>query len=145
MNLKNFINQFYFDMTIHELQRMNESTNLPNITYNSILYLDMIAYVENCTVSFIANAMNVAKSAVTIKVNELMNLGLVDKVQSEEDKRINYLKVRPSVVEEYKAYDQTLYDALQKIEEQYSEKEIVTFCEMLKTISDSYGKGVQNE
>lgn len=138
MELKSVIDQFYYDMTLHELFMMNASKNFPNITYNSLLYLDIIAYTKDCTVTYIAEAMNVAKSAVTIKVNELIKLGLVEKKQSEQDKRINYLTVLPNVISEYKIYDDDVFEAIQKIESAYSEKEIATFCEIVQEYARCY-------
>lgn len=140
MSLKAVIDQFYYDMTLHELFMMNASKNFPNITYNSLLYLDIIAYTKNCTVTYIAEAMNVAKSAVTIKINELIKLGLVEKKQSDEDKRINYLTVKPAVIAEYKLYDDDVLDAIKKIESTYSQKEIDTFCQILQEYSRCYTK-----
>ncbi len=138
MKLKNSINQFYFDMIINELRLMNNKNLYPNVTYNTLLYLDIIAYKENCTISFIAEAMNVAKSAVTLKINELTNQGLVIKKQSTEDKRINYLSVNQEVIDEYKIYDNALHGAIQAIKNKYSEEEINIFCNMLQVISSYY-------
>lgn len=142
MSLKDTINRFYFDMTINELRLMNQSEVFPNITYNSLLYLDIIAYTKNCTVSFIASAMNVAKSAVTLKVKELITMGLVEKNQSKEDKRVFYLTVKPEVIEEYKVYDKVIHDSLKAIEQKYSKEQIDNFCEMLNTLCESFSKGV---
>lgn len=140
MNIKNAINQFYFDMTIHELRLMNEENHFGNITYNSLLYLDIIAYKEKCTVSFLADAMNVAKSAVTLKIKELIALGLLTKTQSEEDKRVFYLAVKQEVIDEYKIYDQRLHNAVLEIEGKYSDEQIQTLCQMLEIFSKSFGK-----
>lgn len=141
MKLKDSINQFYFDMSINELRLRNNNPFYPDITYNSLLYLDIIAYKENCTVSFIAGAMNVSKSAVTIKVNELIRHDLVIKTQSTEDKRINYLTIKQEVIDEYKIYDSILYKAIKMVESKYSDREINTFCEILQFISKCYPEG----
>lgn len=140
MEIKNAINQFYFDMTIHELRLMNEGNQFGNITYNSLLYLDIIAYKEKCTVSFIAEAMNVAKSAVTVKIKELITLGLVNKTQSETDKRVFYLSVKQEVIDEYKLYDKHLFRAIHEIEEKYSNEQIEVLCDMLTIFSKSFGE-----
>ena len=135
MEIADAVNQFHFDMTINELRLMTQSEVLPGITYNSLLYLDIIAYQKNCTVSFLAQAMHVAKSAVTFKVNELLRLGLVEKTQSAEDKRVHYLTVKPKVLAEYKIYDRALFRAEKEIKEKYTAHECAMFCEMLRLIS----------
>ena len=60
--------------------------------------------------------LHIATSAATLKVKELEKLGLVSKTQSEEDKRVYYLTVNEAVRAEYKAYDQSLYAALDQVE-----------------------------
>ncbi|MEG1477449.1 MAG: MarR family transcriptional regulator [Oscillospiraceae bacterium] len=145
MTIANAVNQFYFDMNLNELQLMAKSKVFPAITYNSLMYLDIIAYKENCTVSFLADAFNVAKSAVTLKINELIRQGLVDKTQSETDKRVHYLTVKPEVLSEYKIYDRALYKAEKIIGTKYSGKEMETFCDMLGLISKCYVEESENE
>ena len=134
MEIADAVNQFHFDMTINELRLMTQSEVLPGITYNSLLYLDIIAYQKNCTVSFLAQAMHVAKSAVTFKVNELLRLGLVEKTQSAEDKRVHYLTVKPKVLAEYKIYDRALFRAEKEIKEKSLERSNVSYSSTLTSL-----------
>lgn len=138
IHLKNTINEFYFNMTINELRLMNSKPIYPDITYNSLLYVDIISYKKNCTVSFLADALHISKSAVTIKVNELMKQGFVTKTQSKDDKRMNYLAINESIAQEHQNYNRGLNQSIQIIQQNYSQKEIDTFCEILKKISDGY-------
>lgn len=125
-------------MAINTLRLMNSKSIYPDITYNSLLYLDIISYKENCTVSFLADALHISKSAVTIKVNELMKQGFITKTQSQHDKRINYLTLNEAITKEYQGQDCEVMQSIQNIEQNYSQKEINTFREILKIISDSY-------
>lgn len=134
MSLRAKMDRYYLDMVIHEL-RLANNHSYQSITHNSLLYLDIIAYKENCTVSYIASVLHVAKSAVTLKVKELERLGFVYKTQSEKDKRVFYLHVNQTLVDEYKAYNQVLYAALDEIERSYSKQDIENFCSMLDTIN----------
>lgn len=145
MKLKNAISKFYFDMTINELRLMNSNISYPNITYNSLLYLDIITYKEKCTVSFLADALNVSKSAVTLKINELIKQGFVIKTKSTDDKRINYLTVKQEVIDETKIYDTMLYKAINSIEKDYSSQEVELFCDMLQLISKCFSEEYRNE
>lgn len=148
MNLRGTVDRFYLDMVINQLRLANFNC-YQHVTYNSLLYLDIIAYTENCTVSYLSSILHVAKSAVTLKVKELEKLGLVEKIQSSEDKRVFYLHVNEMLLKEYEAYDQVLYGALDEIEKKYSVSEINVFCNMLDTINKyfkeekSLGKGSQ--
>ena len=122
MDLRQKMDRFYLDLVLNEL-RLANSSQLGHLTYNSILYLDIIAYQENCTVTYIADTLHVAKSAVTLKVKELEKLGLVEKVQSPTDKRVFYLSVNQQLLEQYKAYDQVFYRALGEVEESYTDEQ----------------------
>lgn len=134
MDLKKMVDRFYLDMVINELQLANYN-HYQHVTYNSLLYLDIIAYKEKCTVSYIAEVLHVAKSAVTLKIKELEKLGLVVKKQSQQDKRVYYLYVNEKLLEEYKAYDRVLYAALDEIKVKYSKEDIENLCDMLGTIN----------
>ena len=90
MSLQKTLNQFYYGMTINELQLMNEKFQSLNITYNSLLYLDIISFTEKCTITLLAQTLHISKSAVTLKVNELVKLGLINKQQSTQDGFIIY-------------------------------------------------------
>lgn len=137
MDLKKMVDRFYLDMVINELQLANYN-HYQQVTYNSLLYLDIIAYKEHCTVSYIADVLHVAKSAVTLKIKELEKLGLVVKKQSEEDKRVYYLYVNEKLLEEYKSYDRVLYAALEEIQDTYPKKDIENLCNMLGTINKHF-------
>ena len=64
MELREKMDRFYLDLVLNEL-RLANSCQLGHLTYNSILYLDIIAYEEKCTVSSIAEALHVAKAPPT--------------------------------------------------------------------------------
>ena len=134
MDLRRKMDRFYLDMVINELRLANHDS-YQRVTHNSLLYLDIIAYKENCTVSYIAEALHVAKSAVTLKVKELERQGLVVKTQSAEDKRVFYLTINETLREEYKAYDRVLYAALDEVEATYGPQQVRLLWDMLDTIS----------
>ena len=140
MKMKAAVTRFYYDMTLAELQRMNGSTVLPKLSYNSLLYLDMIDMTPDCTVSKLAGILNVSKPAVTIKVRELMALGMIEKTQSEKDRRVFHLTVRPEVVKEYRDHDIHLRRAASAVEEKFTARDIDTFCRVLAAFSTAYNR-----
>jgi Transcriptional regulators len=140
MRLHDALNRFYYDQTLNELRLMNENTLYPNITYNSLLYLDLIAYREDCTASYLAKALNISKSAVTIKVNELIRQGLVVKTRSEADRRVYYLHVSPEVEEDYRRYDRRLDNAVRAVTQRYGDDEVEQLCDMLDLIRKRYAE-----
>lgn len=135
----------YYDFTLNELRMMHENTLYPNIRYNGLLYLDLIAYKENCTVSFLAQALHISKSAVTIKVNELIKQGLVQKNQSEQDRRVFYLSPAKALDQEYKFYDERFRRMAEKIKQNFTEEETEKFGEMIALIRESYKQDLPGE
>lgn len=143
--LKDTIDRYFYNMTTYELRLMNQKVISSDITYNSLLYLDMIAYQKHCTASWIAQTLQVSKSAVTVKINELIHQGLVCKTQSETDKRIFYLEVTEAAARLYQLYDKGLYAAISTVQKQYKPDEIAVFCRILNSLNDSYCKELQHE
>ena len=134
MPLREAIQRFYSDIILDELQLMSRNPSYPNLTYNTFLYLSMIAYKKNCTASYIAETLHVSKSAVTIKVNELIRQGLVQKTQSSNDKRVYYLYLAPKDYwPEYR-----LDKAVCKFESNYTDEQVNMFCDMLNFITKVY-------
>lgn len=145
MRLLEAINRFYYNTTLGELRRMNDDAPHLDITYNSVLYLNVIAYRENCTASFIAEALHISKPAVTAKVNELIRLGLVEKTQSETDKRVNHLSLTPKAAEIFRSYDDDFNTAAREIEATYTPEEIDLFCRILCRLSRNYREVTEHE
>ena len=84
MNLRDSLNQYYYDEIVCDLRRLAQ--NGGELSYNSIMYLDVISYQEHsggCTVSRLAKTLHISNSAATMKVSELVRLGLVEKARSE--------------------------------------------------------------
>ena len=145
MNLKNAIKKFEVQYTINELRLMNSLISNNKITYNSLLYLDLIKNTENCTVSYLSELLIVAKSSVTLKVKELEKLGLITKKQSEKDKRILYLSVTDSTLEIYDSYYGAVYKFIDEIETTYSETDIQNFCKILGLFTHHYSKEIDKK
>lgn len=84
MDLRQRMERLFVDRTVSELQLANSDT-YQSVTYNSLLYLDLIAYTPDCTAGYLAETLHVAPSAITSKVRELERLGLVTRTRSERE------------------------------------------------------------
>lgn len=140
MKLEQHLTNFYLQSIIGELSLANRCKGGSSISYTTLLYLDIIALTPNCTVSYIANAINVAKPAVTIKIKELVENGLVYKEQSSEDRRIHYLHVNEEFLTDYRRNDYPTDYAVKEIEKRFTEAEISSFCEMLDICSRHFSQ-----
>ena len=137
MNLKKALDSFYYSTALCNLRLMNEKFVDENITYNSLLYLELIFTMNGeCTVSRIADLLNISRPGVTLKVNELIKQGLVTKTPDPNDRRKNYLTVNEDAMQQYKIYRQQYNEVVRRITDKYSIEEIRMFCDMLDMISE---------
>lgn len=139
MNFKDAINQIYFDITASTLRQYHTKGSL-DISYNSVMYLELISCYTNCTVSSLAEKLQVSKSAITLKINELERLGLVSKTQSEKDKRVFYLSTTDIVEETTQEYDRHFDKAAHHIEKSYTKEQLLMFTEILEVFSKEYNE-----
>ncbi len=142
MDLRDSLNRYYYDTTVSDLRQLKR-TGGGNLSYNSIMYLDVISYQHAqglCTVSTLADTLHITKSAATIKINELERLGLVSKTRSERDRRVVHLDVTPVVSQSLRAYDRPFERAAQVVEASFSQEQIETFCTILDRFSKEYNK-----
>ena len=137
MDLRQRMERLFVDRTVSELQLANSDT-YQSVTYNSLLYLDLIAYTPDCTAGYLAETRHVAPSAITSKVRELERLGLVTRTRSERDKWVYYLHINEQLRAEYRAYDQILYGALDELEARYTPQQVDLLCEMLDAINRGF-------
>ncbi len=137
MDLRKALDTFYYSSALCDLKLMNKKFVDENITYNSLLYLELI-YTMNgkCTASKIAEMLNVSKPAVTLKINELIKQGLVTKTNDPDDKRKNYLFVNEEAAKQYKIFRRQDNEVIKRITDKYSDKDVQNFCEMLNIMSE---------
>lgn len=145
MDIEKVIKDYYYKLTMNELKLMNHDEDDWSISYNSLLYLELINMIPECTGSMLAELLGISKSAVTLKINELIKLGHVIKEQSNQDKRVYYLRVSKENEEVYAQYDKSLNTAVKRIKKKYGEKELNIFCDVLSNISAEYFKDLDDE
>ena len=117
------MDRFWYEITVNQL-RNQQGKCMKDISFNTSMYLDLVKFRGTATVSSIAEDLDISKAAVTMKVNELVKQGLVKKIQSEEDKRINYLEVTGIASEDYEIYYRPLRYAIETIEKKYTQEKI---------------------
>ncbi len=137
MNLRKALDTFYYSTALCDLRLMSKQFVDENITYNSLLYIELI-YTMNgtCTASKLAELLNVSKPGVTLKLNELLRQGLITKTPDPNDKRKNYLTVNEEAIPQYKVFRRQDSEAIKRITDRYTMEEIGKFCEMLDIISE---------
>lgn len=144
-SLTDEMNEYYYKMSMYELQIMNEQDYYHGLSYNTILYINVISQVKDCTVSKIADMLHVTKSAVTLRINELVKQGVVEKMQSETDRRVYYLRLSPRMQESVSIYDR-VFDRIEKIlKNKYSAEQLELFHEIIHEVSSYEWRKLENE
>lgn len=145
MDIVNEINNFYYHMALYELQIMNGNDYYNGLSYNSLLYINVISQMKDCTVSKIADTLKVTKSAVTLKLNELLKKDLIIKIQSKKDRRIFYIKLSKQVEDVIGIYDSIFQKIELDLQKKYSKEQLNLFAEILHTISGYEWRKIKNE
>ena len=104
-------------------------------SYRDIMLINIIMFMNDCTVSKIADLLNVSKSAITVRVNKLTEQGMILKQKNVNDGRSSILTAAPKVYTLYRDEDKSINYALTKICESYSLEEIKLFSTMLDDLS----------
>ena len=145
MKLINELNNFYYKMSMYELQCMSKKDYYNGLSYNSMLYINVILQMPDCTVSKIAEALSVTKSAVTLKINELEKLKAVEKVQSNDDKRVFYIRLSQTMSKSVGIYDAVFNHVEKELNKQFTNEQLEAFNEVLQTISNYEWRKIDHE
>ena len=137
MELQKALDTFYYSTALCDLRLMNRQFVDETITYNSLLYLELIYTMGGkATASQIADMLHISRPGVTSKINELIRQGLVKKNPDPDDKRKNYLSVDEDAMPRYKVYRRQDNEAIRRITDNYTPEDIHKFCEMMNIISE---------
>ena len=88
---------------------------------------------------------HITKSAVTIKINELVRQKLVLKEQSSMDKRVYYLRLSPEIANIMGLYDEIFQKVESDLRTKYTEEQLELFGDILQTISGYNWRQLKNE
>jgi DNA-binding MarR family transcriptional regulator len=135
MDLIACVEQVYFSMVTNELQRMRSNGLYRGVSYNGLLYMDLIRHMPDATVSSIAQTLGVAKSSVSQRISELESKGLVVRHKDEHDARISHVGIAPDAIDDVSAIDTSIREAVQSLSKEYNEKEILIGCAMLSSVA----------
>lgn len=139
MGIGEAITNFFHDMGIVELRIRNEHPAYAKLSYNSSLYLDIIAaHQGEYTPSKLADMLHIARPSVTQNLNVLEKAGYVTRKQNPADKREYFLYLNENVFTSdspsiYAKLGQHLDEAMTQ---RYAKEEIEKFSEMLSYIGE---------
>ena len=131
--------RFMRAVDIDQYNEMKNSDWGKETSYINILHLFVIGHSERTTVSELAEKLGLSRPAVTQKVNELEELGLIQKVQSTQDKRFFYISLSDKV--KMSSHSTKTHSILDEVEKAFSEDKKAVFKEILNFMADYVNGG----
>jgi DNA-binding MarR family transcriptional regulator len=110
---------------------------LKGFTLRQLYYIELINKHENIRVSEIAKMLDVKKSTVSVAINQLIDQGIVTKIQSNDDKRFYFLQLTRKGQDIIKIHMQVHKNAIKKILNVLNEDEVESFIKLVDKITAS--------
>jgi DNA-binding MarR family transcriptional regulator len=120
---------------MRKFQTQLRSGDLKEYTLRQLYYIELIDKNEGISVSEISKALDVKKSTVSIAINQLINLGIVTKIQSDTDKRFYFLQLTPKGKDIMKMHKQIHEDTIKKILKILNPEEVESFIKLVNKIT----------
>jgi DNA-binding MarR family transcriptional regulator len=120
---------------MRKFQTQLRSGDLKEYTLRQLYYIELIDKNEGISVSQISKTLDVKKSTVSIAINQLINLGIVTKIQSDTDKRFYFLQLTPKGKDIMKLHKQIHEDTIKKILKILDPEEVESFIKLVNKIT----------
>ena len=98
--------------------------------------MEIIQALGKPTVSEFASFTSLSSANAADKINNLVKKGYLNKVQSDEDKRIYYLEVTKKYIDYYNISYQYLKEVMSKLEDRFTTEENKVLEKMLRVMSE---------
>ena len=108
---------------------------LKEYTLRQLYYIELIDKHEGISVSEISKTLELKKSTVSIAINQLMELEIVTKIQSNTDKRFYFLKLTSKGKNIMKMHKQVHKNTIKKIINSLNPKEVESFIKIVDKIA----------
>lgn len=109
--------------------------DLKEYTLRQLYYIELINKHENISVSEIAKMLDVKKSTVSIAINQLIDQGIVTKIQSTLDKRFYFLKLTFKGQNIMKIHMRVHKDEIKQILKILNDEEVDNFIKIVNKIT----------
>jgi DNA-binding MarR family transcriptional regulator len=136
MDFPQLMDYLFYRGSVGELRMLNNHDYTRGISYHSMLYLNVIAYERECTVSKLAELLHITTSAAVIKVGELVRQGLVEKVRSLDDGRVHHLRLTQKTLEIYEQYSRISAETHSYLLSKYTGAELDIFNKILREVAE---------
>jgi DNA-binding MarR family transcriptional regulator len=117
------------------------SGDLKEYTLRQLYYIELIDKHEGISVSEISKTLDLKKSTISIAVNQLIDLEIVSKIQSNSDKRFYFLKLTDKGKDIMKMHKQVHQNTIKKILKILNQAEVENFIKIVDKITILTAKG----
>ncbi|NYB52905.1 MAG: MarR family transcriptional regulator [Methanobacteriaceae archaeon] len=122
---------------MRKFQTQLRSGDLKEYTLRQLYYIELIDKNEGISVSELAKTLDVKKSTVSVAINQLIDLGIVNKIQSKDDKRFYFLELTPKGNQIMEMHKQIHKDTIKKILKILDPEEVENFVNIVNKITVS--------
>jgi DNA-binding MarR family transcriptional regulator len=111
------------------------SGDLREYTLRQLYYIELIDKNEGISVSEISKALDLKKSTISIAINQLIDLNIITKIQSNTDKRFYFLNLTEKGKNIMKMHKQVHQNTIKKIINILEPEEIENFINIVDKIT----------
>ena len=120
---------------MRKFQTQLRTGDLKEYTLRQLYYIELIDKNEGISVSELSKTLDVKKSTVSVAINQLIHLGIVSKIQSNEDKRFYFLQLTPKGNYIMEMHKQVHKDTIKKILKILNPEEVENFVNIVNKIT----------
>lgn len=135
-DLRASFDRYYISMSVMEIHQSDWANGVDRLPYNTVLYLDLIAFEPGTTASKIAERLGLTKATVTATLNRLEDKGYIVRETSDTDARVRELRLSDDMAAAYTVGGRSMGWVADRMAELYSREDIERFCEMLDCASE---------
>ncbi|AIS33095.1 MarR family winged helix-turn-helix transcriptional regulator [Methanobacterium formicicum] len=122
---------------MRKFQTQLRKGDLKEYTLRQLYYIELIDKNQGISVSELAKRLEVKKSTVSIAINQLIDLGIVNKIQSDSDKRFYFLQLTSKGNQIMEMHKQIHKNTIKKISKILNPEEVENFVKIVNKITVS--------
>ncbi len=120
---------------MRKFQTQLRTGDLKEYTLRQLYYIELIDKNDGISVSELSKTLDVKKSTVSVAINQLIDLKIVSKIQSTEDKRFYFLQLTPKGNKIMEMHKQVHKDTIRKISKLLDPEEVQNFVNIVNKIT----------
>lgn len=142
--LNEILVKFFRNIAVIE-ERSLKRGEYKNVTVNDMHVMEAIGKGEPKNMTAVARALAVTTGTLTISVNSLVKKGLVERVRSEEDRRVVLVSLSESGKQAYEYHQKFHKEMVDTVLRNLDDKEKEVLAKALSGLSDYFRQCLENE